>query len=117
MSDMSPIVDSIAHRIQSYRRRIGLTQEELAKKAGVHPTYIGQVERGEKNMTVTSLAKILDALGVSFSEFFDGMNTPAYDVTVATKCYDLVIEQRKGAQDGMYEILKTIDRLMTFYGK
>lgn len=42
-----------------------MNQETLGEKAGLHHTYIGQVERGEKNLTVGSLVRISDALGIS----------------------------------------------------
>ena len=47
-----------------------LTQESLARKAGVHRTYVGRLERGESGVTVEALAAILAALGVSLGEFF-----------------------------------------------
>ena len=47
------------------RVRRGLSQEELAERAGLHRTYIGMVERAERNITVVNLALIAKALGVS----------------------------------------------------
>ncbi|WP_410173276.1 helix-turn-helix domain-containing protein, partial [Eubacterium aggregans] len=52
---MSDLVQTIGNRLQRRRKALGYSQEVAAKKAGVHPTYIGQVERGEKNATITSL--------------------------------------------------------------
>lgn len=49
-----------------------LSQEELAELAGVHRTYVGMIERGEKNVTVLSAQKISAALGISVSELFKG---------------------------------------------
>jgi len=45
-----------------------MTQEELGDKAGLHWTYIGGVERGEKNLTIKSLEKIARALNVSLKD-------------------------------------------------
>ena len=117
MVEKNPIFDVIVKRVQTYRRKKGLSQEQLADLAELHPTYIGQIESGEKNMSITSLAKILDALDISFSEFFTGLDSPTHDMTVATKCYDLIIEQKSGAQDEIYDILRCIDRLMTYHGR
>lgn len=52
------------------RRRIaaGLSQETLAESAGLHPTYIGLIERGERKPTLHAGARIADALGVALSE-------------------------------------------------
>lgn len=49
------------------RRRLsqGLSQDNLADKAGLHRTYVGAVERGERNITLINAEKIANALGVS----------------------------------------------------
>uniref|UniRef100_UPI004053BA28 helix-turn-helix domain-containing protein n=1 Tax=Paenibacillus sp. FSL H8-0537 TaxID=2921399 RepID=UPI004053BA28 len=47
-----------------------LSQEQLGELAGLHTNYIGQVERGEKNVTVESLEKIASGLGVSMEDLF-----------------------------------------------
>lgn len=57
----------LGEKIRAVRLSKGLSQEELAFQANVHRTYIGMVERGEKNVTIRSLKKICDALGVSLS--------------------------------------------------
>ena len=43
---MSDIAKTVGRRLRSYRLALGLSQERLAERAGLHPTYIGQVERG-----------------------------------------------------------------------
>lgn len=55
---MSDIAKIIGQRIRNYRTQKGLSQEKLAELAGCHPTYIGQLERGEKNATLESVEKI-----------------------------------------------------------
>lgn len=57
------------NRIQS-----GLNQEQLAELAGCHPTYIGQIERGEKNATIESILKITKALKISLSQLFENID-------------------------------------------
>ena len=50
------------------RQRKAMSQEELAARAGVHRTYIGMIERGEKNVTIISMMKIATALDIEISE-------------------------------------------------
>lgn len=52
---MSEIAKIIGQRVRNYRIDKGLSQEKLAELSGCHPTYIGQVERGEKNATLESI--------------------------------------------------------------
>lgn len=52
------------------RKKLHLSQEELADRCGVHRTYIGSIERGEKSPTLTTIEKIAKGLNVSISELF-----------------------------------------------
>lgn len=54
--------DLVAVNLRDLRQRAGLSQEELAARCGVHRTYIGSVERGERNITLDTLQKIAKAL-------------------------------------------------------
>ncbi|MBA3305510.1 MAG: helix-turn-helix transcriptional regulator [Thermoleophilaceae bacterium] len=64
----------LARRMGALLRRLrddlSLSQEALADRAGLHATYVGNVERGEKNITVVTLARVLDALGLTLAQFF-----------------------------------------------
>lgn len=64
------ILIQFGQRIREERNRRRLSQEELADKAGVHRTYIGMVERGEKNITLLNIQRIAQALSRSISEMF-----------------------------------------------
>jgi len=52
------------------RTKLGISQEELASRAGVHRTYIGMIERAEKNITLENIEKVCKALDLSISDFF-----------------------------------------------
>ncbi len=57
-------------KVREERDRLGLSQEELASRAGVHRTYIGMIERAEKNITLQNIEKIAKALDLKISDFF-----------------------------------------------
>lgn len=65
---MDNIVKLFGERVRSLRRHKKLSQERLAELAGVHPTYIGQIERAEKNCTIEAACKIATALDTPLSE-------------------------------------------------
>lgn len=62
------ILVKFGEKVKEQRRLQGLSQEQLAEKAGVHRTYVGMIERGEKNITLTNIKKFADALEISISE-------------------------------------------------
>lgn len=64
------ILIKFGKKIRKIREEQGLSQEELAERARVHRTYIGMVERAEKNITLKNIKKLTDALGVSLEKIF-----------------------------------------------
>ena len=64
------ILIKFGQKIRTIRLRQHLSQEKLAEKANLHRTYIGMIERGEKNITLLNIEKIANALDVSISELF-----------------------------------------------
>lgn len=58
-------------KVQQRRKELGISQEELAYRAGFHRTYIGMIERAERNITLSNLKRLADALGVELKELFD----------------------------------------------
>lgn len=58
-------------RVRDERTRLGLSQEKLGERAKVHRTYIGMIERAEKNITLTNMEKIARALGLKVSDLIN----------------------------------------------
>lgn len=61
-----------AARIREERKRQGLSQEALAEKTGLHRTYIGSVERGERNVSIDNIERIAKALDVKAADLLIG---------------------------------------------
>jgi len=64
----SKLLQKFGKRVREERGKQGLSQEQLAELAGVHRTYIGMIERAEKNITLENIEKIANALKVKPEE-------------------------------------------------
>lgn len=61
-------LEKFGEKVREKRLKLGLSQEQLASRAGVHRTYIGMIERAEKNITLENIKKIATALSISISD-------------------------------------------------
>jgi transcriptional regulator with XRE-family HTH domain len=61
---------SLGRRIRELRSKHGWTQEQFAEFCGLHRTYMGHVERGEKNVSLSTVLRVANALGVRISALF-----------------------------------------------
>ena len=68
---MKDMLDRLGQRIRELRLKAGLTQEQLAERADLHPTYLGGVERGERNLSLKNLDKLARALEVPLKSVVD----------------------------------------------
>ena len=64
----------LGQRIRNLRLSKGLSQEDLAELASLHRTYIGGIERGERNVAFLNLVRLSKALEVSLSELMEGVD-------------------------------------------
>ena len=65
---MAGILTVVGENIKYYRTRLGMTQEELAERAGINRSYLAGLERGRRNTTLKTVEALAKALGVSTSE-------------------------------------------------
>lgn len=68
LNDRMDVTQVFAENIKRLRLANGISQEALADLAGLHRTYIGAVERGERNITLINANKIAEALGAKLSD-------------------------------------------------
>lgn len=66
--------EDVRHRfgaaLRTRRRELGLSQEELAFRAGLHPTYVSSIERGQRNVALVNIEKLARAVSLLPSELF-----------------------------------------------
>ena len=108
---MSDIAKILGQRIRNYRTAKGLSQEKLAELSGCHPTYVGQIERGEKNATIESIEKIAVALNISLSTLFEKLGSQDNATrSIPLECYEFISAKTKDDQEHLYRILLEIDK-------
>ena len=101
----------LGQRIHYYRKQKDWSQEDLAYNAGIHPSYVGQLERGEKNMTIETLLGISKALEVPLTkilELFDESLLPEEEKSAPVKCYELLSGLDRQDQKKVLTILEEI---------
>ena len=108
---MSKLSVEIGQRIRSYRLQSGLNQEGLAEKCGLHPTYIGQIERGEKNATLESISKIAGGLNLSLSKLFENISSGDGNENYPVEAYDLVLSLPVDEQEKLLKIMQLITQM------
>lgn len=70
---MKPSIDiliSFGNKVKTFRKEMGISQEELAFRSDLHRTYIGMIERAEKNITLKNIEKIANGLDISVLDLF-----------------------------------------------
>jgi transcriptional regulator with XRE-family HTH domain len=64
------VLERFGRAVKFRREELGLTQEDLADKAGIHRTYLSDVERGTRNLSLINIEKLSTSLSVSMSVLF-----------------------------------------------
>lgn len=71
---------TLGERVRARRLKLGLSQEALADQAGIHWTFLGQVERGQRNINLHNLLKVAAGLGIDPAELVRGLRPPAQKI-------------------------------------
>jgi transcriptional regulator with XRE-family HTH domain len=96
MTNSTNIKRELGQRIRNLRKRQGMTQEEMADKCGLHWTYIGGLERGERNPTLTTMQKVALGLGVGLTDL------------IQTKVFQAAAEAEQSQSEG--KLMKLLRR-------
>ncbi|GAA4775806.1 hypothetical protein GCM10023329_25540 [Streptomyces sanyensis] len=73
---ISDAAETFGARVRARRNELGKSQERLADDSGMHWTFIGQVERGQRNVSLHNILKLAEALGVDAAELVRGLKSP-----------------------------------------
>ena len=103
-------LQTIGKRVRARRLVLGMSQEALAERAGLHYTYIGQIERGEKNASIETMLKLCFALDTTL-EKLSKIGTGKEEETLPIKSYELFRQQPPEKQKLLWELLCAAVRL------
>jgi transcriptional regulator with XRE-family HTH domain len=73
---ISEAAGEFGERVRARRAELGKSQEQLAAETSLHWSYIGQVERGQRNVTLHSILKLAEVLAVDPGELVHGLRAP-----------------------------------------
>ena len=111
---------SIGKKVRQERLKRGWTQEELAEKLDLHPSFIGQIERGIKTASLDTLKKFSQVFGVKSGEFLNETGVKAHvhgTSPVEKKIIDLLKGYKTHEQEAVYKTIKYILRQKRKLGK
>lgn len=108
---MENITVTFGKRVRNLRTNKKLSQERLAELSGLHATYIGQIERGEKSPTLESIYKLSKGLQISLEELFKNMAGENSETIYADEIYN---EMLTLPQEKQKKVLQMIQQMMTF---
>lgn len=108
---MQDYVKLFGERVKYFRKKRRLSQEKLSELCDLHPTYIGQIERGEKNASLDTIMRICKGLEVSPEDLFEKLNYKK-EITPAQKAYDLFMQTPPEKQQTLLELLQKAKELI-----
>ena len=100
------ITKELGLRIRYYRKEKHITQEKLAEICNLHPTYIGQLEHGEKNATVESIYRIAKGLNIPISKLLENVEQMEIgSEIIPLDIYQQLMTLPRNKQDNIRKIL------------
>lgn len=103
---MNQIAQTFGQRVRYYRKKRGFSQEKLAELCELHPTYIGQLERGEKNATLETVMSICRGLEIAPARLFENLSIQGDGGDYPSRAYDLFMRVPLEKQGALFELLE-----------
>jgi len=96
------IYAALGTSVRGHRKRLNWSQEELGDRAGLHPSYIGQIERGTKKISLATLAKVSAALMVKAADLLEEKAPKVRTTTWETRIIGIIRNKSSGIQKRTY---------------
>ena len=107
------LAENLGARIRFYRKQKGISQEKLAELCKLHPSYVGQIERGEKNITVDILHRLSLGLNIPMARLLQDVDTmDTADSHSLSEILELLLRLSDGDIKKIKRLLDTILELM-----
>lgn len=108
-----PLSAVLGLRIRFYRKQKGLSQEKLAELCKLHPSYVGQIERGEKNITIEILHRLSRGLETSMADLLQDLDIPdSSGNQILSEIYNALFELSDGDLKRMKRLFDDVLDLM-----
>lgn len=107
------IYEQVGKRIKTIRKRLGITQEQLAFTSGLHPSFISHIERGTKKASLETLQKLAGAMGVGMDEIFiSGETYPLQkEDLLVRKVSTLLKDKDEHFKYAVWQVIKQLEKL------
>lgn len=104
------IYERLGQKLRQERHRLGWTQEELAEKTGLHPAYIGQIERNTKKVSLATVERLTTALGISPSALLDPLPLRPRSSSWESRIDGLLRDRNPSEKQILYNTLRHLAR-------
>ncbi len=108
---MAEIKTVFGQRVRHYRKNKKLSQEQLAELCDLHPTYIGQLERGEKNASLETIMRVCEGLEISPEVLFENI-VPRAGASAAQEIYNIAAALPMEKQKALLDIVEKIHDIL-----
>ncbi len=99
----------LGKKVRKLRQEMEWSQEELGERANLHPTYVGGIERGERNVSLENLSRLAAAFHLSLSELFEFPGQESAREAVESSIHLLLRKQEEQTLEFFLEFLKLFD--------